>query len=81
MGGVHDLYAFEGSLYGASVVCSQYSHGGREGLYELAVIRWNDDKRDDFTICYDTPITDDVLGHLTEQDVQDTLAKIDTLPA
>ena len=29
--------------YGASVVSHQYSYGGKEGLYELAVISGNQD--------------------------------------
>jgi hypothetical protein len=49
-----------GNGYGASVVRSAYSYGGRDGLYELAVLAGN-------TLCYDTPITDDVEGHLTPE--------------
>ena len=32
-------------------------------------------------IVYDTPITGDVLGHLTEEQVAETLASIAALPA
>lgn len=48
--------------YGISVVIGPYSYGGRNGKYELAVLKDND-------LCYDTPITDDVLGWLTKDDV------------
>jgi hypothetical protein len=58
--------------YGASVVKSPYSYGGNQGLYELAIIK-------DDAICYDTPITDDVLGYLTEDDVTKYLGQIQEL--
>ena len=58
--------------YGASIVKSMYSYGGNQDLYELAVIKDN-------AICYDTPITDDVLGYLTEDDVTKCLKQIQNL--
>jgi len=58
--------------YEASVVKSEYSYGGRDGLYELAVFK-------DGEITYDTPITDDVLGYLTEEEVSETFIKIQEL--
>lgn len=72
MGGVQHLFQF-GNGYGASVVSHQYSYGGPAGLWELAVL----DASGDLT--YETPITDDVLGHLTDQDVTDALDKIAAL--
>ena len=59
--------------YGASIVQSQYTYGGDRGLYELAVFG------KDGNITYETPITDDVLGYLTEQDIEETLIKIKNL--
>ena len=58
--------------YGASVIKSPYSYGGNQELYELAVIKDN-------AICYDTPITDDVIGYLTEDDVTKYLSQIQEL--
>jgi hypothetical protein len=58
--------------YEASVVKSEYSYGGRQGLYELAIFK-------DGEVCYDTSITDDVIGYLTEQEVTDTFIKIQEL--
>jgi hypothetical protein len=58
--------------YEASVVKSEYSYGGRDGLYELAIFK-------DDEICYDTPITDDVIGYLTEDGVTETFVKIQEL--
>ncbi len=63
--------------YGASVIQSPYSYGGEDGLYELAVLA-GDERHHDLT--YKTPITDDVLGRLTEQEVSDALAQIAALP-
>lgn len=59
--------------YGASVICHDMSYGGREGLYELAVMK-------DDEICYSTPVTDDVLGWLYPSDVTAILGKIEQLP-
>ena len=58
--------------YEASVVRSEYTYGGKDGLYELAVFK-------DGEICYDTPITDDVIGYLRPEDVTDVMAKIQQL--
>lgn len=59
--------------YGASVVCHNGSYGGQRGLFELAVLKGDE-------ICYDTPITNDVMGWLYPSDVTDILAKIEQLP-
>jgi hypothetical protein len=58
--------------YEASVVKSDYTYGGKNGLYELAVFK-------DGEICYDTPVTDDVIGYLRPEDVTDVMAKIQQL--
>jgi hypothetical protein len=59
--------------YGASVVSHIMSYGGKLGLYELAVL----DKEGGLT--YDTPITNDVVGHLTPEKVTNYLIKIQEL--
>lgn len=59
--------------YGASIVQGFHTYGGSQGLYELAVFG------KDGGITYDTPITNDVLGYLTEQDVEKTLTDIKNL--
>lgn len=58
--------------YGASVVQSPHSYGGDDDLYELAILKNN-------YICYDTPITNDVIGYLSEEKVTDYLHKIQEL--
>lgn len=52
-----------------SVIRSSMTYGGDEGLFELAMLR--DDK-----CCYDTCITDDVLGWLEVEDVLEILEKV-----
>jgi hypothetical protein len=59
--------------YGASVVKHDYSYGGKNGLYELAVLS------SDGELTYDTPITNDVLGYLSKEDVTEILIKIQQL--
>ena len=59
--------------YGASIVQGQYTYGGPEGLYEIAVFGKNGE------ISYETPITDDVLGYLSEEAVEKTLTDIKNL--
>jgi len=66
------IYKFDNG-YGASVVKHDFSYGGKKGLYEIAVL----DKEGD--LCYDTPITEDVIGHLTMGEVENILAEISYL--
>ena len=68
-------YAFKADNgYGASIIQSMYSYGGDQGLWELAVL---DDKRE---LCYDTPITNNVIGYLEEDEVNELLKRITELP-
>ena len=76
-GGIQYLFKADNG-YGASIVKHDYSYGGNNGLYELAVIKYESDE--EWHLCYDTPITSDVLGHLTEEEVNSTLEEIAKLP-
>lgn len=68
------LYHYEfKNGYGASVLRSSYSFGGDRGLFELAVLKDGD-------ICYSTPITNDVIGYLTADEVAKYLQQIEKLP-
>jgi hypothetical protein len=66
--------------YGASVVSGPYSYGGEDGLFELAVLRFESPTSDRYHLTYDTPITSDVIGYLAEGDVDATLQQIEQLP-
>lgn len=72
VGGTQRIYRFSNG-YRASVVRNDMSYGGRNGLYELAVLDSNG-------ITYDTPITNDVIGYLTPLDVRSILRDIEALP-
>ena len=71
-GGIISRIIFDNG-YGATVVQGPHTYGGSDGLYELAVIGKNDE------ISYDTPITGDVEGYLSETQVTDLLIKIQQL--
>ena len=59
--------------FGVSVVSHTHSYGGRDGLYEVAVL----DK--DGVLTYETPVTSDVIGYLSEEDVTDVMKQIQEL--
>lgn len=61
-GGTQRIYKFPNG-YGASVIRHQGSYGFKNGLWELAVLDGSGD------LCYSTPITNDVIGHLTDEEV------------
>lgn len=74
-GGPQIILRFQNG-FGASVIQNSYSYGGSDGLWELAVTRYRNDDQDSWGLCYDTEITDDVMGRLTPQDISRTLRAI-----
>lgn len=66
------LYTFPNG-FGASVICGKHTYGGGDYLFELAVLNSFGQ------LVYDTAITDDVLGHLTGLQVNETLKAISEL--
>ena len=58
--------------YSASVVRNQLSYGNRENLFEVAILK-------DGELCYDSPITNDVVGYCTARDVRKLLSQIKRL--
>ena len=74
--GVQYVFKFENN-YGASVVKRQGSYGFNKDLWELAVIYWCDDE--EWHITYNTCITSDVIGDLTNAEVDELLVRISKL--
>lgn len=74
--GIQIVYKFPND-YGASVIRHSGSYGGSQGLYELGVLKFTAPAK--YDLVYDTPITDDVLGWLSPDDVLQTLDKIQAL--
>lgn len=73
MSGLQKLYSFKNG-YGASVVRHEFSYGGKEGKWELAVLG-KGGKLD-----YSAPVTGDVIGWLSPRQVQKHLRSIKALP-
>lgn len=74
--GIQKIYSFP-NKYGASVIRHMGSYGREDNLWELAVIKFN--KKGEWQLNYKTDITDDVLGHLTDDNVEELLARIEKL--
>lgn len=72
MNGYQLIYKFDNG-YGASVVKHDFSYGGKSGLYEVAVLD------NEGELCYDTPITSNVIGHLNMSEVDKILVNISHL--
>ena len=75
--GVHYLFKFPNKR-GASVIKHTSSYGYNEDLWELGVIRFGTDD-DIWDLDYETEITCDVIGSLTDDDVRDLLKRIKEL--
>jgi hypothetical protein len=73
--GVQARHFFDNG-YGISVVRFKGSYGYEEGLYESAVLKGTEEN---WHICYDTPMTSDVLGDQTEEEVEVLLYEIENL--
>jgi hypothetical protein len=70
--GIQGVITFDNG-YGASVVKTDTSYGGLEGLYELAIL----DK--DGHLIYTTQISDDVMGYLEPERITEKLIEIQDL--
>ena len=78
--GLHALIFFKNG-YGVSVVRFELSFGygsytDNEDEWELAVLFGN---KDSWELTYSTPITEDVMGHLSENEVSEVMLKVQKL--
>lgn len=60
--------------YGVSVK-TKHSYGGDRGLYEIAVLYESGE------LCYDSGITDDVIGHQSPDDISFVMIQVQNLKA
>jgi hypothetical protein len=72
MSGVRSRMMFENG-YGVSVVSHTFSYGGKDGLFEVAVL----DKEGNLT--YETPVTSDVIGYLNPDEVTGVMEQVQSL--
>lgn len=72
MVGVKSRMSFENG-YGVSVVSHTYSYGGKDGLFEVAVLGKDGD------LTYDTPVTNNVIGYLDPEGVTDIMKQVQEL--
>jgi len=59
--------------FGVSVVSHTYSYGGKDGLFEVAVLGKDGD------LTYDTPVTNDVVGYLNPDEVTEIMEQVQKL--
>ena len=59
--------------YGVSIVKHDFSYGHELGLLELVVVKGD---MDNYDLCYDTPIADNVIGFLNEEEVNDLVDQV-----
>jgi hypothetical protein len=60
--------------FGISVIKTCISYGHKQGLFEIAVLNSTTEE-----LCYDTPITNNVIGNLTSHEVTYYMSKIQSL--
>ncbi len=70
-GGLYYYAEFENG-YGIDIIKHNGSYGSDEDLFEIAVMKDGD-------VCYDTSITDDVVGWLTSEEVMSYVFKVKEL--
>jgi hypothetical protein len=65
--------------YGISVCRFFGSYKDNHHQWEIAVLSWDEETKK-MDLCYDTPITNDVIGYLYEDEVSKIMEDIQLLP-
>ena len=79
MNGICAFMLFDNN-YGVSVIRNSYSYGGRDGLYELAVVYMSPGMIES-ELDYDNPVANgDVRGYLTPEDVTQLMEEVILFP-
>jgi len=73
LGGTQAKHYFPND-YGVSVITGEFFHTSDDEPYEVAIL-------DRLGITYSTPLTDDVLGYQTAEQVQEIMDQVAALPA
>ena len=71
-GGIQYLADFD-NKYSISIIKHSGSYGREEDKWEIAVLHNGE-------LCYDSPVTDDVIGWLTDEEVIEYFFKVKFLP-
>lgn len=77
--GIQRVYRFDNG-FGASVVRHPFSYGHQEGKWELALLQFFGTGEEDWFLVYDRYDFNDVLGYLSDSEVEDTLYRIQSFP-
>ena len=64
--------------FGASIIKHRHSYGFEKDLWELAVLQ-NVPDTNDWLLTFDTPITNDVVGWCTDEQIRELLKMIKEL--
>ncbi len=75
LGGVQYIYAFPNG-YGVSLIKNEFSYGGQADLWEIGIIKINSVDPLEWGLCYDTLVSDDVIGYLTDDEAREIMKQV-----
>jgi len=78
---VQRIYSFHNG-YSVSALMTPFSYGGKQGLWEAGIMKkGNSAWPDGWCMVYTTPLTDDVVGGLTDAELADFVNAVRSLPS